>query len=104
MYTGVVPAKARGERGFVLNSDSRHQTSNFPVDSLMKTWQVQITVYKSLSVDGRNSRCCSYISTIYFTEVVFPSFRSCVNGALLCSVTQLWHGDRILWGNNHFFR
>uniref|UniRef100_A0A8C5TB24 Kinesin family member 13A n=1 Tax=Malurus cyaneus samueli TaxID=2593467 RepID=A0A8C5TB24_9PASS len=30
--------------------------------------------------------------------------RSCVNGALICSVTQLWHGDRILWGNNHFFR
>ncbi|PKU34991.1 hypothetical protein llap_14705 [Limosa lapponica baueri] len=39
-----------------------------------------------------------------FTEVVFSSFRSCVNGALVCSVTQLWHGDRILWGNNHFFR
>ncbi|NWX87765.1 KI13A protein, partial [Nothoprocta pentlandii] len=30
--------------------------------------------------------------------------RSCVNGALVCSLTQLWHGDRILWGNNHFFR
>ncbi|XP_032078698.1 kinesin-like protein KIF13A isoform X7 [Thamnophis elegans] len=30
--------------------------------------------------------------------------RSCVNGTLICSVTQLWHGDRILWGNNHFFR
>ncbi|XP_013817526.2 kinesin-like protein KIF13A [Apteryx mantelli] len=30
--------------------------------------------------------------------------RSCVNGALVCSVTQLWHGDRLLWGNNHFFR
>uniref|UniRef100_A0A8C3TUG0 Kinesin family member 13A n=1 Tax=Catharus ustulatus TaxID=91951 RepID=A0A8C3TUG0_CATUS len=30
--------------------------------------------------------------------------RSCVNGALVCSATQLWHGDRILWGNNHFFR
>uniref|UniRef100_A0A669PC62 Kinesin family member 13A n=1 Tax=Phasianus colchicus TaxID=9054 RepID=A0A669PC62_PHACC len=30
--------------------------------------------------------------------------RSCVNGTLVCSVTQLWHGDRILWGNNHFFR
>uniref|UniRef100_A0A452QJP2 Kinesin family member 13A n=1 Tax=Ursus americanus TaxID=9643 RepID=A0A452QJP2_URSAM len=30
--------------------------------------------------------------------------RSCVNGALVCSTTQLWHGDRILWGNNHFFR
>ncbi|XP_048204371.1 kinesin-like protein KIF13A isoform X4 [Perognathus longimembris pacificus] len=30
--------------------------------------------------------------------------RSCVNGGLVCSITQLWHGDRILWGNNHFFR
>ncbi|XP_037698413.1 kinesin-like protein KIF13A isoform X3 [Choloepus didactylus] len=30
--------------------------------------------------------------------------RSCVNGAPVCSTTQLWHGDRILWGNNHFFR
>uniref|UniRef100_A0A8C9AY73 Kinesin family member 13A n=1 Tax=Prolemur simus TaxID=1328070 RepID=A0A8C9AY73_PROSS len=30
--------------------------------------------------------------------------RSCVNGTLLCSTAQLWHGDRILWGNNHFFR
>nr|XP_021498499.1 kinesin-like protein KIF13A isoform X2 [Meriones unguiculatus] len=30
--------------------------------------------------------------------------RSCVNGTLVSSTTQLWHGDRILWGNNHFFR
>nr|Q9EQW7.1 RecName: Full=Kinesin-like protein KIF13A [Mus musculus]BAB16346.1 KIF13A [Mus musculus] len=30
--------------------------------------------------------------------------RSCVNGTLVCNTTQLWHGDRILWGNNHFFR
>ncbi|XP_051826600.1 kinesin-like protein KIF13A isoform X3 [Antechinus flavipes] len=30
--------------------------------------------------------------------------RSCVNGTLVCCTTQLWHGDRILWGNNHFFR
>ncbi|XP_030408361.1 kinesin-like protein KIF13A isoform X6 [Gopherus evgoodei] len=30
--------------------------------------------------------------------------RSCVNGTLVCTATQLWHGDRILWGNNHFFR
>ncbi|KAM9666801.1 kinesin-like protein KIF13A isoform 4-T4 [Trichechus inunguis] len=30
--------------------------------------------------------------------------RSCVNGTLVCSPTPLWHGDRILWGNNHFFR
>ncbi|XP_073080808.1 kinesin-like protein KIF13A isoform X6 [Manis javanica] len=32
------------------------------------------------------------------------SARSCVNGTLVCRTTQLWHGDRILWGNNHFFR
>ncbi|XP_053323015.1 kinesin-like protein KIF13A isoform X1 [Spea bombifrons] len=30
--------------------------------------------------------------------------RTCVNGGLVCSRTPLWHGDRILWGNNHFFR
>ncbi|XP_005403452.1 PREDICTED: kinesin-like protein KIF13A isoform X3 [Chinchilla lanigera] len=30
--------------------------------------------------------------------------RSCVNGTLVSSSTPLWHGDRILWGNNHFFR
>ncbi|XP_073422193.1 kinesin-like protein KIF13A isoform X2 [Dendrobates tinctorius] len=30
--------------------------------------------------------------------------RTCVNGVQVCSQTTLWHGDRILWGNNHFFR
>ncbi|XP_073534921.1 kinesin-like protein KIF13A isoform X5 [Phyllobates terribilis] len=30
--------------------------------------------------------------------------RTCVNGVQVCSQTALWHGDRILWGNNHFFR
>ncbi|XP_072267742.1 kinesin-like protein KIF13A isoform X2 [Pyxicephalus adspersus] len=30
--------------------------------------------------------------------------RTCVNGVQICSSTPLWHGDRILWGNNHFFR
>ncbi|KAM9307981.1 kinesin-like protein KIF13A isoform 2-T2 [Gastrophryne carolinensis] len=30
--------------------------------------------------------------------------RTCVNGVQICSRTPLWHGDRILWGNNHFFR
>uniref|UniRef100_A0A672J6P9 Kinesin family member 13A n=1 Tax=Salarias fasciatus TaxID=181472 RepID=A0A672J6P9_SALFA len=30
--------------------------------------------------------------------------RSCVNGTMIDSLVHLWHGDRILWGNNHFFR
>ncbi|KAJ3598073.1 hypothetical protein NHX12_001587 [Muraenolepis orangiensis] len=30
--------------------------------------------------------------------------RTCVNGTILDSLVHLWHGDRILWGNNHFFR
>ncbi|XP_075057298.1 kinesin-like protein KIF13B isoform X2 [Mixophyes fleayi] len=30
--------------------------------------------------------------------------RTLVNGSALTSPTQLQHGDRILWGNNHFFR
>ncbi|XP_067844682.1 kinesin-like protein KIF13B isoform X2 [Heptranchias perlo] len=32
------------------------------------------------------------------------SSRTFVNGYLLTSPVQLHHGDRILWGNNHFFR
>ncbi|XP_068178876.1 kinesin-like protein KIF13A isoform X2 [Antennarius striatus] len=30
--------------------------------------------------------------------------RTCVNGTMVDSLVHLWHGDRILWGNNHFFR
>ncbi|XP_055358845.1 kinesin-like protein KIF13A isoform X2 [Betta splendens] len=30
--------------------------------------------------------------------------RTCVNGTMVDSLAHLWHGDRILWGNNHFFR
>uniref|UniRef100_A0AAV2MDB0 Kinesin family member 13A n=1 Tax=Knipowitschia caucasica TaxID=637954 RepID=A0AAV2MDB0_KNICA len=30
--------------------------------------------------------------------------RTCVNGTIIDSLVHLWHGDRILWGNNHFFR
>lgn len=27
-----------------------------------------------------------------------------MNGTMIDSLMHLWHGDRILWGNNHFFR
>uniref|UniRef100_H2ZK92 Kinesin motor domain-containing protein n=1 Tax=Ciona savignyi TaxID=51511 RepID=H2ZK92_CIOSA len=30
--------------------------------------------------------------------------RTCVNGRVMSSRCNLRHGDRILWGNNHFFR
>ncbi|XP_051510271.1 kinesin-like protein KIF13B isoform X2 [Myxocyprinus asiaticus] len=30
--------------------------------------------------------------------------RTCVNGSVVIAPVQLHHGDRILWGNNHFFR
>ncbi|XP_006822605.2 kinesin-like protein KIF13A [Saccoglossus kowalevskii] len=30
--------------------------------------------------------------------------RTCVNGSQISSRTSLKHGDRVLWGNNHFFR
>ena len=34
----------------------------------------------------------------------FTNARSYVNGASILSPTILHHGDRILWGNHHFFR
>uniref|UniRef100_UPI0035901023 kinesin-like protein KIF13A n=1 Tax=Myxine glutinosa TaxID=7769 RepID=UPI0035901023 len=33
-----------------------------------------------------------------------PAARTCVNGKKITTPTALWHGDRILWGNNHYFR
>lgn len=30
--------------------------------------------------------------------------RSCVNGSQVNQKTQLRHGDRIVWGNHHYFR
>ena len=30
--------------------------------------------------------------------------RTCVNGSPIDSKTRVRHGDRVLWGNNHFFR
>ncbi|XP_076835244.1 kinesin-like protein KIF13B isoform X2 [Brachyhypopomus gauderio] len=34
----------------------------------------------------------------------YRNSRTCVNGSPVTSPQQLQHGDRILWGNNHFFR
>ncbi|TTE07140.1 Kinesin-like protein KIF13B [Bagarius yarrelli] len=34
----------------------------------------------------------------------YKNSRTCVNGSPVTSQQQLQHGDRILWGNNHFFR
>ena len=36
-------------------------------------------------------------------DVVF-TFRTCVNGSVIREKRRVKHGDRILWGNNHFFR
>lgn len=38
------------------------------------------------------------------TLMPIENARTCVNGTLIDSLVHLWHGDRILWGNNHFFR
>ncbi|KAM3877162.1 kinesin-like protein KIF13B [Diretmus argenteus] len=34
----------------------------------------------------------------------YRNSRTCVNGSPVTGGLQLHHGDRILWGNNHFFR
>uniref|UniRef100_A0A8C5EB90 Kinesin-like protein KIF13B n=1 Tax=Gouania willdenowi TaxID=441366 RepID=A0A8C5EB90_GOUWI len=34
----------------------------------------------------------------------YRNARTCVNGSSVTNALQLHHGDRILWGNNHFFR
>lgn len=39
-----------------------------------------------------------------FTFFLPLQHRTFVNGTAVVGPTQLHHGDRILWGNNHFFR
>ncbi|XP_070533072.1 kinesin-like protein KIF13A isoform X2 [Ptychodera flava] len=39
---------------------------------------------------------------VYLTPMA--NARTCVNGSHIETKTALRHGDRILWGNNHFFR
>ncbi|RWS12238.1 kinesin-like protein KIF13A, partial [Dinothrombium tinctorium] len=36
--------------------------------------------------------------------IPFEGARTCVNGSVIKSKTSLKHGDRLLWGNNHFFK
>uniref|UniRef100_A0A668A8M0 Kinesin family member 13A n=1 Tax=Myripristis murdjan TaxID=586833 RepID=A0A668A8M0_9TELE len=38
------------------------------------------------------------------TLMPMENARTCVNGTMIDCLVHLWHGDRILWGNNHFFR
>lgn len=61
---------------------------------------------------GRFSlRKMSYCSIRWWKQRVWSSYSCCplshrtfVNGSSVSSPIQLHHGDRILWGNNHFFR
>ena len=37
-------------------------------------------------------------------NIYFAVSRTCVNGSVVRERTKVNNGDRILWGNNHFFR
>ena len=47
---------------------------------------------------------CEYHSDLLFLCYLHYDNRTCVNGKLVEEKTLLKHGDRILWGNNHYFR
>ena len=47
---------------------------------------------------------CEYHSNLLFLCYLHYDNRTCVNGKLVEEKTLLKHGDRILWGNNHYFR
>ena len=52
---------------------------------------------------------CSLSCSCHFMRSLTSTYvshicRTCVNGKLVEEKTLLKHGDRILWGNNHYFR
>ena len=48
--------------------------------------------------------CSHHFLTSLTSTYVSYICRTCVNGKLVEEKTLLKHGDRILWGNNHYFR
>uniref|UniRef100_A0A8C0VFG1 Kinesin family member 13B n=1 Tax=Cyanistes caeruleus TaxID=156563 RepID=A0A8C0VFG1_CYACU len=58
-----------------------------------------VAVMKVILGGGKNYAFYNYI---YFRFL--PFHRTFVNGSAVVCPIQLHHGDRILWGNNHFFR
>ncbi|XP_012692279.2 kinesin-like protein KIF13B isoform X2 [Clupea harengus] len=55
---------------------------------------------------GIQAEHCVIIITTDGSVLLTPyrSSRTCINGSPVTSQQQIHHGDRILWGNNHFFR
>ena len=54
----------------------------------------------SFNIAANNCSCSSQANLVS----IFLYSRTCVNGQVVTERTQLLHGDRILLGNNHFFR
>lgn len=46
----------------------------------------------------------SFSLSLILTLLSLCTFRTCVNGSTIHQKTKVKNGDRILWGNNHFFR
>uniref|UniRef100_A0A8C5AK29 Kinesin motor domain-containing protein n=1 Tax=Gadus morhua TaxID=8049 RepID=A0A8C5AK29_GADMO len=55
---------------------------------------------------GIQAEHCVIVITTEWAVVLtpYPNSRTCINGSPVTNPQPLHHGDRILWGNNHFFR
>uniref|UniRef100_A0A3P8UWT2 Kinesin family member 13A n=1 Tax=Cynoglossus semilaevis TaxID=244447 RepID=A0A3P8UWT2_CYNSE len=67
-----------------------------------------LVYYLKVRATSPTSNLLNKPQIIMQTSLVIKSnllcLRTCVNGAMIDTLVHLWHGDRILWGNNHFFR
>ena len=61
------------------------------------SWRLQHSQVISIGSRSLPSITLSHVSDNYI-------HRTCVNGKLVEEKTKVKHGDRILWGNNHYFR
>ncbi|KAL4629764.1 kinesin-like protein KIF13A isoform X4 [Arapaima gigas] len=100
--------KVREDKCFLVNLNADPALNELLVYYLKEHTQVGADTSQDIQLFGigiHPEHCVLDMSTDGdVTLTPMENARTCVNGTMVYSTVHLWHGDRILWGNNHFFR
>ncbi|KAL2083840.1 hypothetical protein ACEWY4_019358 [Coilia grayii] len=100
--------KVGEDKSFLVNLNADPALNELLVYYLKEHTRVGADTSQDIQLFGigiQAEHCCLDISPDGdVTLTPSSNARTCVNGMLVHTPVHLWHGDRILWGNNHFFR
>uniref|UniRef100_A0A3P8QJ45 Kinesin family member 13Ba n=1 Tax=Astatotilapia calliptera TaxID=8154 RepID=A0A3P8QJ45_ASTCA len=100
--------KVGDDKSFLVNLNADPALNELLVYYLKEHTQVGSADSQDIQLCGMGIQAehCVIDITAEAAVILAPyrNARTCVNGSPVTSALQLHHGDRILWGNNHFFR